>query len=70
MFTIELRCDHCVTVRAFEQPPCQEPHEPTCPEWVCTACGTALLVDPPSAAPLTRSHRLGVTGQGSRRLAA
>jgi hypothetical protein len=47
VFTIDLRCDHCAKVRAFEQPHCQERHEPSCPEWACTTCGTALLVDPP-----------------------
>ncbi len=35
-------CSICSAERLFEQPPCVE-HDPNCPEWVCVACGAALL---------------------------
>jgi hypothetical protein len=66
VLAIEMRCDRCDRLRAFEQPPCAERHEPSCPEWICGTCGAALLVDPPLVvlrrARMERPHR--------RRLAA
>jgi hypothetical protein len=47
VFVIELNCVECTDIRTYEQPPCHEQHEPACPEWACTRCGTAMLVDPP-----------------------
>ncbi len=41
-----MHCPVCDTERNFEQPPCTDGHGPDCPEWVCTECGTALLVGP------------------------
>jgi len=64
----DLHCDQCADVRAFDQPPCRERHEPECPEWACTKCGNAVLVGP----VLTlrrRARRAARTGPG-RRLAA
>lgn len=46
MLTLDLHCDDCADVRAFDQPPCRERHEPDCPEWACTRCGSALLIAP------------------------
>jgi hypothetical protein len=48
MLTVDLRCIGCATDRVFEQPPCHERHEPDCPEWICTGCDTAVLVEPPA----------------------
>lgn len=42
----ELDCPTCGDIRVFEQPPCRDGHGQDCPEWACTACGTALLLDP------------------------
>jgi hypothetical protein len=70
VFTIDLRCDHCVKVRAFEQPPCHERHEPSCPEWVCTTCGTALLVDPVLAVLRPVAARADTSRRRARQLAA
>ena len=39
-------CPTCAEETVFEQPPCQDGHTADgaeCPEWVCTACGTALV---------------------------
>ena len=52
---VELYCDGCSSIRAFEQPPCRERHERgfepgleiECPEWLCTRCTVALLINPP-----------------------
>ncbi|MFC5748776.1 hypothetical protein [Actinomadura rugatobispora] len=40
-------CSACGDEREFEQPPCPDGHGADCPERACTACGTAVLVDPP-----------------------
>jgi hypothetical protein len=42
----ELRCDTCLQVRIFEQPPCPDQHGSDCPEWVCASCRTAMLIAP------------------------
>ena len=37
-------CPTCGDVRAFVQPPCTDGHTDDggeCPEWICTACGSA-----------------------------
>jgi hypothetical protein len=45
----ELRtCPSCAGERPFEAPPCPDGHGADCPELACVACGTALLVAPPS----------------------
>jgi hypothetical protein len=44
-FEVTLFCDGCGDERAFEQPPCADGHD-VCPEWVCVACGAAVLLDP------------------------
>jgi len=69
MRTREMPCLACTAVRAFEQPPCGEGHEPACPEWICTSCGTALLIGP---APVTvlSSRRRRATARGHDRRAA
>lgn len=41
-------CPMCGQQASFEQPPCIDGHTEdggNCPEWICTDCGTALLVD-------------------------
>jgi hypothetical protein len=44
---IEAYCSTCAATRPFEQPPCLDDHGPDCDEWCCTACGEAVLIDPP-----------------------
>lgn len=36
-------CVICRTEMPFEQPPCADGHDADCAEWVCTACGAAML---------------------------
>lgn len=38
-----LFCSECTQEQLFEQPPCEDGHGVDCPEWICTACGLALL---------------------------
>lgn len=44
---IEAYCPECAKHEAFEQPPCVDGHGVDCPEWLCLACGTAVLIDVP-----------------------
>ena len=44
---IEAYCPECAELEAFEQPPCVDGHGADCPEWLCLACGTALLINVP-----------------------
>ncbi len=48
MVTVELiDCVLCGQETLFEQPPCADGHTEDggeCPEWVCTDCGSALLL--------------------------
>ena len=37
-------CAICGAEQPFEQPECADGHGADCPEWVCAACGDALLV--------------------------
>lgn len=67
VFSYQLICPACARVRTFEQPPCLEEHDPVCPEWACTTCGTALLVEPPTPLPVPRLAPL--PKQRDRRLA-
>ncbi len=53
----ELRCVVCDRTLPFEQPPCQDGHGPECDEWVCTACGSALLVASPTVRDDLRARR-------------
>ncbi|GAA1572328.1 hypothetical protein GCM10009678_63720 [Actinomadura kijaniata] len=38
-------CSACGDERVFERPPCPDGHGADCPEWICTDCGAAVLVD-------------------------
>jgi hypothetical protein len=67
---INLPCAVCAEVRQFEQPPCSEHHEPACPEWACTTCGTAVLLDPPPLLLIPGPRRAPLPRQRQRRLAA
>ena len=55
-----LPCPTCGEDADFEQPGCLDGHTEdggACPEWACTACGTALVIgDVPAARPLV-GHR-------------
>ncbi len=42
-------CRTCRDERSFDQPPCVDGHDGDCPEWVCSGCGSAVLVDTPTA---------------------
>jgi hypothetical protein len=65
-------CGTCAAETVFERPWCVDGHGDLCSEWVCTDCGTAVIVeigdylDPPpvDAAEQVRSIA------GSRRVAA
>lgn len=70
MFIINMPCAICAEVREFEQPPCVEQHEPVCPEWACTTCGTAVLLDPPLRLLVPGPRRAQLPRQRQRRLAA
>jgi len=51
-----MQCPTCSRPRLFEQPPCADDHGVDCPEWLCTECGTAILLGRtpgPAAAPRT-----------------
>jgi len=37
-------CSVCLADRPFEQPPCECGRGVDCPEWMCTDCGSALLL--------------------------
>ncbi|MFL6139996.1 MAG: hypothetical protein ACJ74O_19645 [Frankiaceae bacterium] len=39
----DMFCVICRTEMPFEQPPCADGHDADCAEWVCTACGAAML---------------------------
>ncbi|NJC69689.1 hypothetical protein HC031_08145 [Planosporangium thailandense] len=55
---LELYCGQCAMVCVFEQPPCEDGHGADCDEWVCTACGDALLI---ASLPPVRVERRAVT---------
>jgi hypothetical protein len=41
-------CPPCDEIREFVQPPCGDGHFDDggeCPEWICVACGAALLIE-------------------------
>jgi hypothetical protein len=44
-----LHCPTCARYRTVETPPCPDGHGADCPERLCTACGTALLLAPAAA---------------------
>jgi hypothetical protein len=54
---IEFYCTTCATRTPFEQPPCPDDHGDDCPERFCVHCGEALLIDPPSPAPVIHLTR-------------
>jgi hypothetical protein len=39
-------CATCLADTLFERPPCIDGHEDDCPDWACTACGTAVATSP------------------------
>lgn len=43
--TASLACRNCARTTEFEQPPCLDGHGADCPEWYCTECGAATIVD-------------------------
>lgn len=59
MTTRELYCDTCAAVVPFEQPRCLDGHDDGCPEWLCTACGDAILVAPPTVVTASRRRPWG-----------
>lgn len=38
-------CDTCAAETIFERPLCIDGHGDLCAEWVCTDCGTAVIVE-------------------------
>jgi len=42
--TRDLHCPTCADEQRFAQPGCGGEHLGDCPEWFCTACGTAIIV--------------------------
>jgi hypothetical protein len=70
VFSYQLHCPACAQVRAFEQPPCAEQHEPVCPEWACISCGAAILLEPPAPRLLPVPRLAPLPRQRDRRLAA
>jgi hypothetical protein len=38
-------CDTCAAETIFERPWCADGHGDLCAEWVCTDCGTAVIVE-------------------------
>ncbi|WP_344589307.1 hypothetical protein [Actinomadura vinacea] len=56
-------CSTCGDEREFEQPPCRDGHGADCPERACTACGSAVLVEPPTPGPARSASPRG-TGPG------
>ena len=67
---INLPCAVCGEIREFEQPPCFDLHEPSCPEWACTTCGNAVLIEPPLRLLLPGQRHAPLPRQRQRRLAA
>jgi len=51
MITMLSQCTTCHEERLFEQPPCVEGHDDSCPEWVCSGCGYAILMGADAPAP-------------------
>jgi hypothetical protein len=70
VFIIHMPCAICAEVREFEQPPCVDRHEPGCPEWACTTCGTAVLLEPPLRLLVPGPRRAPLPRQRQRHLAA
>jgi hypothetical protein len=70
VFSYQLPCPACAQLRTFEQPPCADRHEAPCPEWACTSCGTAILVEPPAPRRLPLPRLAPLPRQRNRRLAA
>jgi hypothetical protein len=48
-------CPDCGGDAEFERPPCEDGHGAECPEWLCTGCGSAVLIGnfPASEVPVT-----------------
>ena len=51
MTTLLRHCQTCRDERAFDQPPCADGHDSECPEWVCSSCGFAIMMEPVPAVP-------------------
>jgi hypothetical protein len=45
---VVLDCPECARPEMFEQPPCDDGHDP-CPELICVTCTTAVVLGGPSA---------------------
>ncbi|MEU4567155.1 hypothetical protein [Micromonospora sp. NPDC023956] len=65
----ELYCDSCQGVQLFEVPPCGDGHGVDCPEFVCTACGAAVLIATFRFGPARLSDRRPAPGEAHRRAA-
>jgi hypothetical protein len=54
-----MHCPVCAKVCLVETPPCGDGHGDECPDRACATCGTALFVDPLTAATSakTTGHR-------------
>lgn len=53
-------CPECGEERLFEQPhsaDCPDTPDGECPEWACTACGTALIAGFPAPVTARRSRQ-------------
>jgi hypothetical protein len=61
-----LDCPTCGEPREAEVPPCPDGHQGGCPDRACVECGTALVVDPPTAT----EHTDGQPARRSRPRAA
>ena len=65
-------CGTCAAETVFERPLCTDGHGDLCAEWVCTDCGTAVIVEIGDyLEPLpVQSLEHGRTSAGSRRVVA
>lgn len=65
-------CGPCAAETIFERPWCTDGHGDLCAEWVCTDCGTAVIVEIGDyLEPLSEGSCESVrTMAGSRRVAA
>lgn len=65
MISVIRRCPECGKSRLFQQlhagQPCPDCAGDRCPEWLCAACGTGLLVSfaPPAADTAEPAERRG-----------
>lgn len=65
-------CGTCAAETTYERPSCTDGHGDLCAEWVCTDCGTAVIVeigDYLEPLPVETAEPLRIIA-GSRRVAA